>query len=225
MTPDGRFVTFVANVTGTSGTNTAIYLWDAQTGTNTPVSVDLSNTLLTAAFCDSPAVSSNGQYVAFLSNGTNLTANALTGAFHLYLRNLQAGTTWLVDAATNGIGSGVDPTTVPSLSADGQSVAFECVQRNLVPNDNNGDYDVFLARPFAGSNELISANDPALPGRGPTIIWPADAGVSYRVQCSSDLGNTNWQDVTGTVTIFGKRGFVTDFAPAPARRFYRGVSN
>jgi hypothetical protein len=225
MTPDGRFVTFVANVTGNSGTNTAIYLWDAQAGTNTPVSVDLSNTLQTAAFCDSPAVSSNGQYVAFLSNATNLTANSLAGSFHLYLRDVQAGTTWLVDADTNGIGSGVDSTAVPGLSADGQSVAFESVQRNLVPNDNNGDYDVFLARPFAGATELISAHHPALPGGGPTIIWPADSGLSYRVQVSSDLGNTNWQDVTGTVTIIGKRGFVTDFAPAPSQRFYRGVAN
>jgi Tol biopolymer transport system component len=225
MTPDGRFITFAANVTGNSGTNTAIYLWDAQTGTNTPVSVNLSNTLPATALCDSPVLSANGQCVAFLSSATNLTANSLAGTFHLYLRNMQAGTTWLVDADTNGVGSGVDSTTVPSLSADGQSVAFESVQRNLVPNDNNGDYDAFLASPFAGATELISTHHPALPGGGPTIIWPAVSGQSYRVLFQGDLGDTNWQDVTGTVTIIGKHGYVTDFAPAPARRFYRGVAN
>ena len=34
MTPDGRFVVHVANVNDDAGTNTAVYLWDAQSGTN-----------------------------------------------------------------------------------------------------------------------------------------------------------------------------------------------
>jgi hypothetical protein len=39
------------------------------------------------------------------------------------------------------------------------------------------------------------------------------------------LRGANWQNVTGTVTIIGKHGYVTDFAPAPDQRFYRGVTN
>ena len=225
MSPDGRFITFVANVNGTSGTNTAIYLWDAQTGTNTLVSADLTNGLPTNAFCDSPVVSSNGQFVAFLSSATNLTTNSLANPFHLYVRNMQTGTTWLVDADTNGVGAGVNSTTVPGMSADGQSVAFESVQSNLAPNDNNQDYDVFQSRPFAGVTELISTHHPALPGGGPTMIWLADPGQNYRVQCNNDLSSTNWLDVTGTPIIIGKRGYITDFAPASDQRFYRGVAN
>ena len=87
MTPDGRFTAFVAN--GISGTNTAIYLWDAQTGTNTLVSAKLDNSGPANGFCDSPVVSSNGQFVAFTSTATNLVANTLAGDWHVYLRDLQ----------------------------------------------------------------------------------------------------------------------------------------
>jgi Tol biopolymer transport system component len=225
MTPDGRFIAFVANATGFSGTNIAIFLWDAQTGTNTPVSVDPGNNLPSTAFCDSPAVSADGQFVAFLSDATNLTTNFLTGDYHLYLRNMQAGTTVLVDADTNGVGAGVAPTAFPSLSADGQWVAFESSSPNLVANDNDGDFDVFLANPSASASELVSAPHPALPGGGPTISWSAATNKTYSAQWQSDLSGANWLNVTGTVTIVGKHGYVTDFAPAPNQRFYRGVSN
>ena len=167
LTPDGRFIAFVANVAGTAGTNTAIYLWDAQTGTNTLVSANTNNALPAAAFCNSPVVSSNGQSVAFLSSASDLATNALAGGYHLYLRNMSAGTTCLLDADTNGAGSGLDSTTVPAMSADGQSVAFESIQGNLVSNDYNRDYDVFLRNMSAGTTELISARHPLLPSLTP----------------------------------------------------------
>ena len=85
MTPDGRFAAFVANIGNVSGTNTAIYLWDAQTGTNTLVSAKLDNSGPANGLCDSPVVSSNGQFVAFVSNATNLVANTLTGDWHVCL--------------------------------------------------------------------------------------------------------------------------------------------
>jgi WD40-like Beta Propeller Repeat len=167
MTSDGRFIALVANVAGTAGANTAIYLWDAQTGTNILVSANTNNALPTAAFCDSPSISSNGQYVAFLSSASDLTTNVLAGAYHLYLRNMSAGTTSLLDADTNGAGAGVDSTMVPVSSADGQSTAFESIQGNLVMNDYNHDYDVFLFNANTGTIELISIRHPQLPSLTP----------------------------------------------------------
>ena len=102
MTPDGRFVAFVATVGNNSLTNTAVYLWDAQTGSNTLVSPDQNTGGPASGVCDSPVVSTNGQYVAFLSDGTNLVPNPLNGQYHVYLRNVQAGATTLLDVDTNG---------------------------------------------------------------------------------------------------------------------------
>jgi hypothetical protein len=159
MTPDGRFISFAANATGTS---TAIYLWDAQAGTNLLVSANTNNMLSAVASCSSPVVSSNGQFVAFLSSASDLTTNTSAAGYHLYLRDVSAGMTCLLDADTNGAGSGLDSTTVPVASEDGQFIAFESIQGNLVTNDCNHDFDVFLRSVSTGTTELISARHPLL---------------------------------------------------------------
>jgi dipeptidyl aminopeptidase/acylaminoacyl peptidase len=166
MTPDGRFIAFVANVGNASGTNTAIYLWDAQTGTNEPVSVDLSGANPVIGICDSPVISSNGQFVSFVSNATNLTANALAGDFHAYIRDMQAGVTQLLDADTNGVG--VSSTTAPALSADGHVVVFD--SSKLLNDNRHLAHDVFARDVAAGATDLISARQPALPSQTPDGI-------------------------------------------------------
>ena len=85
MTPDGRFVAFVATVGNNSLTNTAIYLWDAQTGSNTLVSPDQNTGGPASGVCDSPVVSTNGQFVAFLSDGTNLVPNPLNRTSTMFI--------------------------------------------------------------------------------------------------------------------------------------------
>ena len=163
MTADGRFIAFVANVASNSpAMNTAIYLWDAQTGTNTLVSMNRDSGLVSDGICSSPSVSSNGQFVAFVGSGTNLAANSFDGEFHVYLRDQQAGITKLVDGNTNGVGSGVSPATFPSLSADGQFVVFDCVNGDLVSNDRNHADDIFMRDTVVETTELISVPDPTL---------------------------------------------------------------
>ncbi len=165
MTPDGRFVAFVATVGNNSLTNTAIYLWDAQTGTNTLVSPDQNTGLPANGICDSPVVSTNGRYVAFLSSATDLTANPLVGNYHLYLRDVQAGTTTLVDVDTNGMGAGVSAVTVPSMTDDGSIVAFDAPDGNIVANDRNHDTDIFVRNLTAQTTEMVSDHDPSLPSQ------------------------------------------------------------
>jgi hypothetical protein len=203
MTPDGRFISFVANVAGNSpAVNTAIYLWDAQTGTNTLVSMNRDSGLVSDGICSSPSVSSNGQFVAFIGSGTNLVANSLAGEFHVYIRDQQAGITKLVDGNTNGVGSGVSPVTFPGLSADGRFMVFDCVNGNLVPNDRNHADDVFVRDMVAETTELISVPDPTLTSHTPNGIsgfYPGSVSADGRyVAFSSDAddlipGDTNSQ--------------------------------
>ena len=89
VTPDGRFIAFVANTNDNSGTTTCIYLWDAQTQTTTLVSGDLNGHVPIHSTCDWPTVDPTGRFVAFLSSATNLVTNPLDGDYHLYLRDLQ----------------------------------------------------------------------------------------------------------------------------------------
>ena len=200
MSPDGRFVAYLAN----NSTISAIYCWDAQTGTNTLVSADLSNTNPAGGICDSPVISSDGRFVAFSSTGTNLVANILAGPCHVYLRDLQAGTTQVIDADTNGTGVGVDSTAVAAMSADGNYVVFDCA--NLLPDNRHQIHDVFMRNVAAGTNVLISAGNPTLSSPTPDGITgftlsgasPAGRFVAFY----SDAENLVANDTNGCRDVF-----------------------
>jgi Tol biopolymer transport system component len=180
ITPDGRFIAFVANA-GTNWIPAAVFLWDAQSGLSTLVSGDSNNQMPTNGMptrgCYSPVVDPTGQYVAFVSSATNLTTNVLAGDFHLYVRNVSAGTTTLVNVDTNGVGWGVDPTLAPGFAAGGNLVVFDCPESRLntndykrtgnllVTNDYNHADDVFVRNLAAGTTELISVRDANRPGQ------------------------------------------------------------
>ncbi len=204
MTPDGRFTVFVANIGTASGTYTAIYLWDAQTGTNLLVSAKPDNSGPANGFCDSPVVSSNGRLVAFVSNATNLVANTLTGDWHVYLRDTKAGVTQLVDADTNGIGVGVAMAMVPALSADGSVVAFDSV--NLLSDNRHLNDNVFARDLTAGATSLISARPPALPSPTPdglSGLTPFSVSANGRfVAFYSDADDLVPNDTNGCGDIF-----------------------
>jgi Tol biopolymer transport system component len=215
ITSDGRFITFVANTNGAPGT-TCILRWDAESGLTTLVSADLAGHASTNAVSDSPTIDPTGRFVAFLSRATNLVANPLQGDYHLYLRDIQSGTTTLLDADTNGVGSGVSPATAPRLSADASVVAFESPDAGLVANDRNRDYDVFVRNLAAGTNELISARDPVLPSltpNGPNAISPYSVSADGRLvaftseadnlapNCTNGFRNVFVRDMFASTTI------------------------
>jgi hypothetical protein len=200
MSPDGRFVAYVANGFITN----AIYLWNAQTGTNTLVSVSLDNVTPANGLCDAPVISSNGQFVAFISSATNLITNTLAGDYHVYIRDLQAGVTQLLDADTNGVGVGVDSTAVPAISADGSVVVFDSA--NLLPDNRHQIRDVFIHTVATGTNDLVSASNPALLSQTPdgssglTSFSTSSNGLF--VAFYSDADNLMANDTNGCRDVF-----------------------
>ena len=213
ITPDGRFIAFVVN----SNFNyfsyyrgySSVYLWDAQTATMTLVSCDTNNAVPTNTVSCQPVVDSSGRFVVFLSNATGLTTNTVAGGFHLYLRDLLACTTTLLDADTNGFGFPKDFSSTARLTPDGRFLAFDCTEempatniynqpyavanRSLVPNDNNRAYDVFVRDLTTNSTELISVRQPALPsqtpaGSGAAPIFSVDTCGRY-IAFASAAGN------------------------------------
>jgi Tol biopolymer transport system component len=182
MTPDGQFIAFVGNENGSSGTTTAIYLWDGGSDIATLVSGDLEGNVPANTLCDLPAISDDAQSVAFISNATNLTANTLTGDFHVYVSDRQAGVTRLLDMDTNGLGMGVNPTMVPALSADGHAVAFDAA--NLLNDNRRQNDDVFASGVSANSTELISVHDPVLATVSPNGL---SGYTSFSVSTNSRL--------------------------------------
>lgn len=166
LTPDGRFIAFIANFYGTNGATTAASVWDGLSNTTTVASVDLSLIVRTNSNCDSPVITPDGRFVAFWCN-TNLTATTFTNGFHLFVRDLQTATTTLVDANTNGTVTATITMATPQVSADGSTVVFEAWDGGMVANDNNRAYDVFGRNIPANTTEIISVGLPGLPSLTP----------------------------------------------------------
>ena len=174
MSPDGRFVVFVA--TNQSAACYTVQLWDAQAGTNLTVSVAWNGSLPTNSISDTPAVSADGRYVVFMSNATNLTGNVVSNGFHIYCRDVQAGTTQLIDVDTNGVGSANPLAAVPVMSSNGWDIAFACRGGDLANGDQNGVFNVYLRDLNSHTTELISQLDASLilrTGDGLSFLSPS----------------------------------------------------
>jgi hypothetical protein len=152
ITPDGRFIAYAAY-------DGNLHLWDNQMATDTVVSVDQSGNVPTNGLSTSPVFTPDDEHIAFVSTATNLVTNVISSGAHVYLRNLQAGVTSLVDVDTNGAGS-VDVTgAFPSLSSNGQFVAFTSPDGSLVSADTNRALDVFVRDMTNGITQMISARN------------------------------------------------------------------
>jgi len=167
ISPTGRFVAFVSLATNfASVPNNGfenIFLRDtcnaAPAGcapSTIPVSVAPDGSLgngdsgSSFGFATIPAISSNGRFVAFASDATNLVAGDTNGSTDIFLRDTCTGApagctpnTIRVSVASDGTQSN-DSSFDPSISADGRFVAFDSKATNLVTNDNNAASNVFL---------------------------------------------------------------------------------
>ncbi|MEQ2005856.1 MAG: SBBP repeat-containing protein [Limisphaerales bacterium] len=121
-----------------------------------------------------PVVSSNGQYVAFVSDATNLVASDSNGKRDVFWRDRVAGTTRLVSRTPAGA-SGNGESDAPAISPDGRYVAFHSRASDLVSTDSNTNYDVFLWDANDNSVTLVSR----------TISGASGAGDSYSPQLSA----------------------------------------
>jgi Tol biopolymer transport system component len=178
MTPDGRYIAFAAGIpTNRFVSSSSVFLADTQTGSNSLVSVRLDGTAATNNASHTPVLSPDGRFVAFLSNATNLVGNVISNGYHIYLRDMAASNTVLIDTDTNGEGVSEQYGNVPSLSADGRWVAFASPDGSLFANDQNQALDVFVRDVIGGTNELISQRDA-------TIVPVTGSGLSSAAQLS-----------------------------------------
>ena len=134
---------FVSDVTGVtnpvSGTNEAseVFVRDSATGQTSLVSVTADGQPGNGDSFD-PMVSPNGRYVAFLSDATNLAANAGQTTFDsqpavadFYVRDLQTQTTTLLDQTPTGQASDGFSTGQFVFSPNSSTLAWVDTSDNL----------------------------------------------------------------------------------------------
>ncbi len=108
----------------------------------------------------SPAISSTGRYVAFMTPAAIDPADT-NGLADVYLRDTQAATTsWVSLTSANGVGNGQSATDfMRGVSTDGRYVLFASDATNMVPNDTNGVVDYFVRDRVAGTTVRASVGN------------------------------------------------------------------
>ncbi|HBV99548.1 MAG TPA: hypothetical protein DEF36_21215 [Desulfotomaculum sp.] len=191
LSADGRYVSFISAasnlVAGDSNNKWDVFVRDRQLGSTYRVSVpDLSSqgTLGSEANNDSyasyftmfcPSVSSDGRYIAFASQASNLVLGDTNATTDVFVHDRQTGET--VSASVYGSGTGGNDWSMkPSISADGRYVAFISNASNLVAGDTNNNPDVFVRDLFSGETVRVSVAGDGTQGNyfSGAIFYPSD---------------------------------------------------
>ncbi len=146
ISADGRYVAFAsyANnlVAGDTNNSWDVFVHDRQTGETSRVSV-ASDGPQGNDYSVGPSISADGRYVAFASYADNLVAGDTNSEYDIFVHDRQAGETSRVSIASDGTqANGLS--NQPTISANGQYVAFYSWASNLIVGDT-GDYgDIFV---------------------------------------------------------------------------------
>jgi Tol biopolymer transport system component len=129
---DGRYVAFMSTstnlVAGYTGGERSVYVRDRQAG---------RTELINAGYAYSISISRDGRYVAFDTDGRDLMYQ------NVFVRDRATGVRELIGVTPSG-SPGVYGAASPTISADGRYVAFSSWSYDLVANDSNGYWDIFV---------------------------------------------------------------------------------
>jgi Tol biopolymer transport system component len=205
ISADGRFVAFQSssnNLLGVGGDTNSfadVFVRDRQTGVTELASVGLGGVQgnATSALGD---ISADGRFVVFESQATNLLGPGIdtNGAWDIFVRDRQRGTTARVSVGPGGVQSNGD-SLYPIISADGRFVVFESAATNLL-GSSGGPTGMFRHDRLTGITELVDVGPGGVPGDqggySPTIS--ADGRLVGFASLATNLlgpgGDTNGTD-------------------------------
>jgi len=171
----------------------------------------------------SSAISADGRYVVFDSGASNLASmpsgrrgSKRAGAkptapagfpTNVYVRDRRLGTTEWISVAPGGQPANA-PCNNPTISGDGRYVAFTSVASNLVADDTNGFFDVFVH-----DRTLNTTVRASVAGDGPDI-----EGGGYG---NGDYAMPSWMSANGRYVVFMSTKQLTANAVTSTFHLYR----
>lgn len=206
----GRYVVFESDATNLVGGDTNgrrdVFVYDRHTGVIRRVSVANGGV---QANRDSamPYISSDGRFVVFESLATNLVAGDTNNATDIFLHDRVDSSTRRISLAAGG-SEGDGPSTLASIAGDNSAVVFRSFSANLVPEDSNGTWDIFVVSLADGALEIASQSSQGVQGTpllsNPEVI-PARPSLSASgryVIFQSDAANLTDGDSNGKADVF-----------------------
>lgn len=187
ISADGKIVAFSSGASnlsaGVSGTSTInVYRRDLSTGSNTLVS---SNSAGTGVGGSHPAMSEDGNRLAFYSISTTLVNGDTNGLWDIFVYDhAQASLARVSLTATGGERNqgteSISRVVAPSISGNGRYVAFATTATNMVSGDTNAAQDVFVVDTQTGSVVRASVNSMGAQGNGDSPVGQGESvALSY----------------------------------------------
>ena len=175
-------------------------------------------------FSQGVAVSADGSTVRFVSDANDIAQRDYNAQNDLFVHNVASGNNELVSKLNTALPTSVTGASDSnfsaagaigeiSFSADGRYAVFQSGSENLVPNDNNGEIDVFRYDRLTNNIDLVSENlagNSGGNGRSTNAVISADGMFVAFQSFANDLetiDSNNREDV-----------FIRDFTGTPVTR-------
>ena len=188
---DGLFVSFYSQATNLVASDTNgvadIFVRNLTLDTTERVSISTLGVESDAASAFS-FISSDGRYVAFHSDATNLVTGDTNGVGDVFVYERTLGTIERVSITSLGVEASDGASGYPSLSSDGRYITFDSQATDLVAGDTNGQGDVFVYDRTSDNLERVSVNNEGEEGDNVstnTFISPDGNYVTFFSQSSN----------------------------------------
>jgi len=222
---DGRYVSFssTANnlVAGDINNAEDVFVRDMQTGIVTRVSVDSAGTQANSWswFMD---MTDDGRYITYISYADNLVAGDTNYMADVFRHDNITGETIRISVNSAGEqGDSHSDRGLNNISNDGMVIVFASLSQNLVPEDYNDTYDVFVRDLNTNTTQAISLYS--------SLTQIAPNSSSYNPSISDDgqfvVYESSAQNLTTDLNNFETNIFLYDRQTATTTRISTGINN
>ena len=209
ISSDGRYVVFQSwadnLAAGEIVSYAHIYVRDRVNGAIMRVSVS-SEGIASDGDSRFPAISRDGRFVDFSSEGSNLVPGDSNDASDIFVHDLEGGTTVRVSLDSDGSQGRRGPTSMrrgsyaPRISSDGRFVTFLSEAAGLVHDDKNDVTDVFLHDVHTGITKRLSIAVDGTPGSTSSALPAISQDGRFIVFHSTASNLVPGSDINGSLS-------------------------
>jgi len=224
---DGSTVVYLSMATnlasGVTDSNSEedLFAYDFAAGTNKAVSVRTTGTTTGNSGVVDFDISNNGQVIAFSSFATNFIAGDTNGTSDVFVRHLSQTGVTRVNVSPAGVQSD-NSSESPSISGDGNFVAFWSHSTNFSPLAGSGHSNIYVRDRSSGTTTLITAGDsegvpveadghsfaPRISNDGSTVAFLGNAtnldSSAIDGNLTTDVFVRNWQATSPTTRLVSR---------------------
>ncbi len=166
VSADGRFVAFESGASdlaaGDANGKSDIFVWDSRTGVISLVSINAAGDGSGNGASYRPVISHDGRYVVFQSSADDLVPGSGTQD-NIFVRDLALKKTYWISRNI----SGEPPARLcqkQNISAGGRWILYTTTAKDIVAEDDNVYFDIFLHDRQTGQTSWLSAPSPDVAG-------------------------------------------------------------